>query len=133
MQDPIVGGFTKEKIAPLRRAMAMAYNVDDEINVVRNGQAIALECQIPPGVVGHDPNYRSPVRYDLALANQLLDYFGYKKDADGWRNLPDGKPFTIRHASRPDSLGRQPTSCGRRPSTASACEWKCRRINFPSC
>jgi oligopeptide transport system substrate-binding protein len=106
MQDPIVGGFTKEKIA-LRRAMAMAYNVDDEINVVRNGQAIALEYPIPPGVVGYDPNYRSPVRYDPALANQLLDYFGYKKDADGWRNLPDGKPFTIRYASRPDSLGRQ--------------------------
>jgi len=106
MQDPIVGGFSKEKIA-LRRAMAMAYNVDDEINVVRNGQAIALEYPIPPGVVGHDPNYRSPVRYDPVLANQLLDYFGYKKDADGWRNLPDGKPFTIRYASRPDSLGRQ--------------------------
>ena len=47
------------------------------------------------------------VRYDPALANKLLDYFGYKKGADGWRNLPDGKPFTIRYASRPDSLGRQ--------------------------
>ena len=65
------------------------------------------EYPIPPGVVGHDPNYRSPVRYDPALANQLLDSFGYKKGADGWRNLPDGKPFTIRYASRPDSLGRQ--------------------------
>ena len=106
MQDPIVGGFEKEKIA-LRRAMAMAYNVDDEINVVRNGQAVALEYPIPPGVVGHDPHYRSPVRYDPVLANKLLDYFGYKKGADGWRNLPDGKPFTIRYASRPDSLGRQ--------------------------
>jgi len=106
MQDPIVGGFEKERIA-LRRAMAMAYNVDDEINVVRNGQAVALEYPIPPGVVGHDPHYRSPVRYDPVLANKLLDYFGYKKGADGWRNLPDGKPFTIRYASRPDSLGRQ--------------------------
>ncbi|MEO8536331.1 MAG: ABC transporter substrate-binding protein [Betaproteobacteria bacterium] len=106
MQDPIVGGFSKDKIA-LRRAMAMAYNVQDEINVVRNGQAIALEYPIPPGVVGHDPNYRSPVTYDPALANKLLDYFGYRKGADGWRNLPDGKPFTIRYASRPDSLGRQ--------------------------
>ena len=106
MQDPIVGGLEKEKIA-LRRAMAMAYNVDDEINVIRNGQAVALEYPIPPGVVGHDPHYRSPVRYDPALANKLLDYFGYKKGADGWRNLPDGKPFTIRYASRPDSLARQ--------------------------
>jgi oligopeptide transport system substrate-binding protein len=106
LQDPIVGGLSKEKIA-LRRAMAMAYNVDDEVNVVRNGQATELEYPIPPGVVGHDPDYRSPVRYDPALANKLLDYFGYRKGADGWRNLPDGKPFTIRYASRPDSLGRQ--------------------------
>ena len=106
LQDPIVGGMSKEKIA-LRRAMAMAYNVDDEVRVVRNGQAVELQYPIPAGVVGYDPHYRSPVRYDPALANKLLDYFGYRKGADGWRNLPDGKPFTIRYASRPDSLGRQ--------------------------
>ena len=106
LQDPIVGGLSKEKVA-LRRAMAMAYNVDDEIRVVRNSQAIEIQYPIPPGVVGHDPHYRSPVRYDPAFANKLLDTFGYKKGADGWRNLPDGKPFTIRYASRPDSLGRQ--------------------------
>jgi len=106
MQDPIVGGLSKEKVA-LRRAMAMAYNVADEINVVRNGQAIENEYPIPPGVVGHDPKYRSSIKYDPALANRLLDSVGYKKGPDGWRNLPDGKPFTIRYASRPDSLGRQ--------------------------
>jgi oligopeptide transport system substrate-binding protein len=106
LQDPIVGGLSKEKIA-LRRAMAMAYNVDDEVNVVRNGQAAAIQFPIPPGVVGYDPHYRSPVQYDPALANKLLDYFGYRKGRDGWRTLPDGKPFTVRYASRPDSLGRQ--------------------------
>ena len=46
-------------------------------------------------------------RFDPAGANQLLDAVGYRKGPDGWRNLPDGKPFTIRYASRPDSLGRQ--------------------------
>jgi len=106
MQDPIVGGFGKDKVA-LRRAMAMSYNTAEEIKVVRNGQAVEVEFPVPPGVVGHDPAYRSPVRYDPAGANALLDRFGYRKGADGWRNLPDGKPFTIRYASRPDSLGRQ--------------------------
>jgi ABC-type transport system substrate-binding protein len=106
LQDPIVGGLTKDKIA-LRRAMAMAYNVDDEVRVVRNGQAIEAQYPIPPGVVGHDPKYRSSIRFDPAGANQLLDAVGYRKGPDGWRNLPDGKPFTIRYASRPDSLGRQ--------------------------
>jgi ABC-type transport system substrate-binding protein len=106
LQDPIVGGLTKDKIA-LRRAMAMAYNVDDEVRVVRNGQAIEAQYPIPPGVVGHDPQHRSSVKFDPAAANQLLDAVGYRKGPDGWRNLPDGKPFTIRYASRPDSLGRQ--------------------------
>jgi ABC-type transport system substrate-binding protein len=106
LQDPIVGGLSKEKIA-LRRAMAMAYDVDEEIRVVRNGQAEEVQYPVPPGVVGHDSHYRSPVRYDPVLANKLLDWFGYKRGADGYRNLPDGKPFTIRYASRPDSLGRQ--------------------------
>jgi len=106
MKDPIVGGFGKDKVA-LRRAMAMSYNTTEEIKVVRNGQAVEVEFPVPPGVVGHDPGYRSPIKYDPAGANALLDRFGYKKGADGWRNLPDGKPFTIRYASRPDSLGRQ--------------------------
>jgi len=106
MTDPVVGGLSKEKIA-LRRAMAMAYPVEEEVRVVRNGQAVEAQFPIPPGVVGHDPAYRSSVKYDPAAANALLDKFGYKKGADGWRTLPDGKPLLIRYASRPDSLGRQ--------------------------
>jgi len=106
LQDPVVGGFEKEKIA-LRRAMAMSYPVAEEIKVVRNGQAVEVEFPIPPGVNGYDPTYRSSVKFDPAGANALLDRVGYKKGADGYRNTPDGKPFTVRYASRPDSLGRQ--------------------------
>ena len=101
LQDPVVGGLTKEKIA-LRRAMAMAYPVDEEIRVVRNGQAVEAQFPIPPGVVGHDPAYKSSVKYDVAGANALLDKFGYKKGADGYRTLPDGKPLVdpLRVAAR---------------------------------
>jgi ABC-type transport system substrate-binding protein len=89
MRDPVIGGFAKDRIA-LRRAMAMAYNVDEQIKVVRKGQAMHMQMPIPPGVIGHDPNYRSIIQYDPDTANKLLDYFGYKKGADGWRMLPDG-------------------------------------------
>jgi len=106
MQDPVVGGMSKEKVA-LRRALAMAYNVDEEIRVVRNGQAVEAQFPIPPGVVGHDPKFKTSVKFDPAGANALLDRFGYKKGADGYRTLPDGKPLTIKYYSRPDSLGRQ--------------------------
>jgi ABC-type transport system substrate-binding protein len=106
MRDPVFGGLTKEKVA-LRRAMAMSYNVNEEIRVVRNGQAVEAQYPIPPGVVGHDPNYKSSIRYDPVGANALLDRFGYKKGADGSRRQPDGSPLLVRYASRPDSLGRQ--------------------------
>ena len=106
MMDPVVGGLTPEKIA-LRRAMAMAYPVSEEIKVIRNGQAIEANFPVPPGVVGSDPTWRSSVKYDSAAANALLDRFGYRKGADGWRTLPDGKPLVMHYASRPDSLGRQ--------------------------
>lgn len=103
--DPVVGGMGKPQIA-LRRAMALAYDVAEEIRVVRNGQAVALEYPVPPGVVGHDSGYRSSVQKDLTTANALLDKFGYRKDADGFRTLPDGKPLVITYSSRPDSTGR---------------------------
>jgi oligopeptide transport system substrate-binding protein len=106
MQNPVLGGMSKDKIA-LRRAISMAHNVQDEIRIVLNGEAIALEYPIPPGVVGHDPDYKSSIRYNLPAANALLDKFGYKKGKDGWRTLPDGKPLAIRYTARADSMGQQ--------------------------
>ena len=55
MDDPVVGGYTPEKIA-LRRAIAMGYNVSDEIKVIRQKQAIPATQPIAPGLLGHDPN-----------------------------------------------------------------------------
>jgi ABC-type transport system substrate-binding protein len=106
LRDPVIGGYAKEKIA-LRRAMIMAYDVDDEIRVIRKGQAIALQMPIPEGVVGHDPGYRSVNAYDPATANKLLDHFGYKKGKDGWRTLPDGKPLVVRLATEPSTTNRE--------------------------
>ncbi len=105
-RDPIVGGFSKEKIA-LRRALIMAYDIDAEIKVARRGLAVHVEMPIPEGVVGHDRRYRSINQYDPDLANKLLDRFGYKVGADGWRTLPDGKPLLLHIATETGSLGRE--------------------------
>jgi oligopeptide transport system substrate-binding protein len=104
MEDPVLGGMSKEKIA-LRRAIAIAHNIDEEIAIVWNGQAERIDYPIPPGVVGHDPDYKSLLQYDPALANRLLDRFGYKKGKDGWRTLPDGKPLVIHYVSRNEASG----------------------------
>lgn len=96
-RDPIIGGNSLDKIA-LRRAIVMAYDNKREVDLLNNGQATKLEMFIPPGVVGYNPNYRSSVAYDPVLANKLLDYFGYKHGADGYRSMPDGKPLLLKLA-----------------------------------
>ena len=105
-RDPLTGGFSREKLA-LRRAMIMAYNLDEEIRVIRKNQAVPAEMPIPAGVVGHDPSYRSINRYNPELANKLLDYFNYKRGKDGYRMLPDGKPLTIKYASGSSAIDRE--------------------------
>ncbi len=128
--DPVVGGMAKEKIA-LRRAMSMAYDVAEEIRVVRNGQAVGLEYPIPSGVVGFDPAYRSSVQPDLATANALLDKFGYRKGTNGFRTLPDGKPFAIKYSSRPDSTGRLQEEMWKKAFDAIAIRMESQKMPFP--
>ena len=46
--------------------------------------------------------------YDPATARALLDKFGYKdRDGDGFRELPDGKPFTLMMGSQPTGRERE--------------------------
>ncbi|MGH8851440.1 MAG: ABC transporter substrate-binding protein, partial [Casimicrobiaceae bacterium] len=104
--DPKFGGFGKDKIA-LRRAIFMAFDNAEYIRVIRKGQAMEEPYPIPPGVVGYDPTYRSIVPYDPDLSNRLLDYFGYKRGADGYRSWPDGKPLVWRYSSTPSSRDRE--------------------------
>ncbi|MEO8677388.1 MAG: ABC transporter substrate-binding protein, partial [Casimicrobiaceae bacterium] len=106
MDDPVVGGYTPDKIA-LRRAIAMAYNVPDEIRVIRQGQAVPATQPIAPGLLGHDPNAPRLNAYDPAAARALLDRFGYKdRDGDGYRERPDGSPLVLSRGSTTDTEGR---------------------------
>jgi ABC-type transport system substrate-binding protein len=95
LKDPVVGGYGKEKVA-LRRALVMAFNIDDEIRQVWFGQAVRAQSMVPPGVAGFDPTFRRSIPYDPELSAKLLDRFGYKKGADGWRTMPDGSPLVVK-------------------------------------
>ena len=101
-----VGGYSKERIA-LRRAIAMAYKIEDQVRIIRKGQAVRAEHPIPPGIAGYDPNYVNSIPYDPRTANALLDKFGYKKGTDGYRTMPDGKPLLFRYSSLPTERDRQ--------------------------
>src|SRR4029078_4458422 len=108
MEDPVVGGDTAEKV-PLRRAIALAVNVEEEIRVVRRGQAVPAQSIMAPGLWGYDPAFRSEMAtFDRAKAQALLDLYGYvDRDGDGWRDQPDGSPLVLEYSTQPDELTRQ--------------------------
>ncbi len=107
MEDPVVGGYTPEKIA-LRRAISLAIDVDKEIRLPRRGQAIASQGPISPGVFGYDASLKTTMsEHDLARAKALLDLYGYvDRDGDGWRDQPDGSPLTIEYSTEQDGEKR---------------------------
>jgi ABC-type transport system substrate-binding protein len=107
MEHPVVGGYTPERVA-LRRAIALAYDSDREISVLRRGQAIAAQSIIPPLLSGYDPKLKTEMsQYDIARAKALLDLYGYTdKTGDGWRDQPNGEPLLLEYSSQPDQLSR---------------------------
>ncbi len=108
MKDPVVGGYTPEKVA-LRRAMVLGQDVGAEIAIARKNQAIAAHSPIGPGAAGYDPEFRSTAtEYNPAKAKALLDMYGYLDcDGDGYRDLPRDRPsepcrpFAVEYASAP--------------------------------
>jgi ABC-type transport system substrate-binding protein len=108
MDDPVVGGYTPEKIA-LRRAIGMAYDQKEAIRVLLKGRAVPAESPVPPDIAGFDPKQKTNAQlFDPAAARALLDKFGYRdRDGDGYREAPDGKPLTIERWSTPNSATRQ--------------------------
>ena len=105
--DPVVGGYTPEKVA-LRRAISMAHDTARMVDGVLNGQAVVAQSMIPPHCYGHDTAYttrsRGPAK---ARAQALLDTYGYlDRDGDGWREAPDGSPLVLRKASPEDQRSR---------------------------
>ena len=106
MKDPMVGGYAPEKVA-LRRALAHAYNVDEDVQLARSGNAVPSKGILPPGVLGYDPDFNLGKQYDPAKAKALLDMFGYvDRDGDGWREMPDGSPLVFHYTSEPDASTR---------------------------
>jgi ABC-type transport system substrate-binding protein len=108
MENPVVGGYTPEKIA-LRRAIGMAYDQNEAIRVLQKGRAVPAASPIPPDIAGYDPALKTNAQmFDPAAARALLDRFGYKdRDGDGYRETPDGKPLAIERWSTPNSVTRQ--------------------------
>ncbi len=119
MEDPVVGGYTQDKVA-LRRAICLAIDIDQEIRLYWHGQAVPAQSPLAPHLTGYDPNFVSENgEYNLARAKALLDLFGYiDRDGDGWRERPDGSPLVLEWATTPDQRARQRDELRRKDLTA---------------
>ena len=56
MEDPVVGGYTPDKVA-LRRAVQLAYDVGREIRLIRRGLGVPAQSPMAPYTSGYDPAY----------------------------------------------------------------------------
>lgn len=108
MDDPVVGGYTPERVA-LRRAIALGYDNAEEIRLLRKPLAIPAQGFVAPLVSGYDPAYRSNMNdYDPVRARALLDMYGYVDvNGDGYRERPNGGALVLHMATQPDTTARQ--------------------------
>ena len=100
---------------------------------MRNGQAVEAQLSDPAGRRRATmPDWKSPIAYDPAAANALLDRFGYKRGADGWRTLARRQAAggAVRVAAR--HAGPAAGGAGQEvDTTRSACGWSASKDKFP--
>lgn len=108
MEDPLVGGYTPEKVA-LRRAISLGMDVDRWIRLLGRGQGVPAQSGVVPHTTGYDPQFKSENGdYDVPRAKALLDLYGYvDRNGDGWRDQPDGSPLVLQVSSQSDQNARQ--------------------------
>ena len=102
MLDPLVGGFTKEKIS-LRQALSISVDIEEFIDIFMNGRGLPAQGVIPPGIFGHEEAEAgfnpvvydwvdgSPKRKSLEIAKRLMREAGYPEGIDP----STGKPLLL--------------------------------------
>lgn len=88
--DPVLGGYT-DSAKKLRKAISLAFDIDEYIAIFLNGRAVAADAPIPPGLFGYNKLPQRAANENLTQAKQLLAEAGY---ADGI-NHKTGQPLTI--------------------------------------
>ncbi len=108
MEHPLVGGYAPEKVA-LRRAVSLAFDGEDFVRQMYQGNAIIAQSPFVPGTYGYDPQRATPIsEFSRPRAKALLDTYGYlDRDGDGWREQPDGARLTLEMSSSATQLDRK--------------------------
>ena len=104
MADQLVGGYTPAQ-RKLRQAIAIAIDMEEQIEIFANGRGVPAHGPIPPGIFGYEESkagfnpyiYRwdetrsLPVRKSIDYAQKLLSEAGYP----GGKDPVTGKPLII--------------------------------------
>lgn len=113
MKDPVVGGDS-ERARLLRRAVAIAVDMEEYISIFNNGRGLAAQGPLPPGIFGYREGKAgiNPYVYEwragkarrrsIDEAKSLLARAGYPNG----RDPKTGKPLILNYdtaASGPDS------------------------------
>ena len=136
MEDPVVGGYTPEKIA-LRRAIGMGYDNDERdpraAQGTRGAGATVRSRRTSPATIRRcktDAQIYDPGRGARAARQVRLQGPRRRRlSRDARRQAADGRALVDAERRR---SGR-PTSCGRRTWTRSASGWCSRRTACRSC
>jgi ABC-type transport system substrate-binding protein len=107
MENPVVGGYTAEKIA-LRRAINLGFDTAEIVRSYYKFQAFPAQSLIMPGEYAYDPALRTENGVtSVARAKALLDQYGYVPRHDTrWRDNPDGSPLVLEISTEPDQRSR---------------------------
>ncbi len=84
MLDDVVGGYS-EQARNLRRAIGLAFDVQEFITIFANGRALVANGPIPPGIAGYTASKPVDVAANLQQAKELMKAAGYPggRDKDG--------------------------------------------------
>jgi ABC-type transport system substrate-binding protein len=104
MKDPVFGGYGENQ-QKLRRAISIAIDTGEAIDIFRNGMALESQGPVPPGVFGNEPGeagmnpyvfnwnpvFKKRVRKPIEDAKRLLAEAGYPGGYD-----PNGEQLKIK-------------------------------------
>ncbi|MAC35534.1 MAG: peptide ABC transporter substrate-binding protein [Haliea sp.] len=102
MRDPVLGGYSEER-RKLRRALQIAFDTEEYLNIFYKGNGIPAHSPIPPGIPGHVEGEAgiNPYVYDwvdgearrkpIEEARRLLAEAGYPNG----RHAETGEPLRI--------------------------------------
>lgn len=89
MDDPVVGRDGGERARKLRQAMSLVIDAERYLDLFANGRGVPAHSVLPPGLFGHEADYRNPYRQvNVERARELLAEAGYVNGIDTETGAP---------------------------------------------